>query len=143
MATGKAPFEIVFGCNPQMPLDIAVASLQSTKNAGVEDLLSKRRHISELVRVHLEKQQEAMKVQADKRRRDIDFGVNDLVWLRTDHLQLPEGLTRKFAPKFAGPFRIVAQVSDTSFRLELPGKFSRLHPVFHALQLKLHHGPPR
>lgn len=142
-ATGKSPFEIVFGVAPRMPLDIATASLQTNKNASVEELVTQRQHISDLVKSHLQKQKQRMKTQADKKRRSIDFGVNDLVWLKTDHLQLPEGLTRKLATKFCGPFLITAQVSDTSFRLDLPGKFSRLHPVFHASQLKLHHGPPR
>lgn len=87
-----------------MPLDIATSSLQASRNASVEELVTKRRHISQLVSKHLEKQKQSMKAQADKKRRSIDFGVNDLVWLKTDHLQLPEGLTRKLASKFCGPF---------------------------------------
>ena len=85
-ATGRTPFEIVFGVTPRMPLDVATAQLQSTKVASVEELVTKRRHVAELVKLHLEKTRSDMKQQADKRRRGIDFSVGDYVWLKTDHL---------------------------------------------------------
>ena len=91
-----------------MPLGVATRQLQSNKIASVDELISKRSHVADQVRSHLQKMKLAMKQQADKKRRGIDFTVGDYVWLKTDHLQLPEGLTRKFAAKFAGPFCVLA-----------------------------------
>ena len=116
-ATGRTPFEIIFGVTPRMPLDVATAQLQSTKVASVEELVTKRRQVADLVRSHLQKTRSEMKQQADRKRRSIDFTVGDYVWLKTDHLQLPEGLSRKLTSKFCGPFVVLEQISDTSFRL--------------------------
>ena len=82
-----------------------------------------------------------MKRQADGRRRASSFIVGDKVWLSTQHLPLRHG-SRKLAARWAGPFRIAAEVSAEAWRLELPGQW-RIHPVFHSSQLKAVHGQPR
>jgi hypothetical protein len=81
-----------------------------------------------------------MSAYANRSRREVDFGVGSLVWLKTDHLHLPVVLTRKLAPRFIGPYKILQQVNPVAFKLDLPPKYSRLHPVFHSSQLKLAHG---
>lgn len=48
-----------------------------------------------------------MKAQVDKKRRDILYSVGDMVYLSTQNLSLPSGLSRKFAAKFIGPYEIV------------------------------------
>lgn len=58
--------------------------------------------------------------------------MGDYVWLSTNNLRLPAGLTKKLAPKFVGPFCVVAAINDVAFKLQLTKEFSRLHPVFHA-----------
>jgi hypothetical protein len=77
--------------------------------------------------------------QANKHRRDIHYAVGDLAWLRTDNLVLPRGLTRKFANKWIGPFKIVKVVNPVAMELDLP-KELRLHKVLHVSNLKPHHG---
>ncbi len=67
---------------------------------------------------------------ANRRRRESEIEVGSSAWLSTEHLRLPPGLTRKFAPKFVGPFPVLAAVTATSFRLDLPSTW-RIHPVFH------------
>ena len=49
--------------------------------------------------------------------------------------------SRKLAPKYVGPFPILARIGPSSYRLQLPERFKRTHPVFHASLLKPHHGP--
>jgi len=73
-----------------------------------------------------------MKHQADKHRRPADFAVGDHVLLASSHLPLPPDLTRKLAPKFVGPFEVLEATSPVAYRLQLTGRFSHLHPVFHA-----------
>ena len=79
---------------------------------------------------------------ANKRRRPISYSVGDLVWLKTDNLQLPSTLTRKLAPHWVGPFPIVQIISEHAMKLQLPHHW-RLHPTFHVSLLKPHHGPTR
>ncbi len=63
------------------------------------------------------------------------------MWLSTQNLPLKHD-SRKLAAKWAGPFRIAAEVSAEAWRLELPSHW-RVHPVFHSSQLKAVHGQPR
>lgn len=48
-------------------------------------------------------------------------------------------ICQKLAPKFFGPFPIIARVGAVAYELQLPPA-SRIHPVFHISQLKQHIG---
>ena len=61
--------------------------------------------------------------------------VGGLAWLSSEHLALAPGLSRKLADKFVGPFEVLEQVGEVSFRLKLPSHW-RVHDVFHVSQLK-------
>ena len=53
-----------------------------------------------------------------------------MVWLSSEHLALAPGLSSKLAAKFVGPFKVLEQVGEVSFRLKLPSHW-RVHDVFH------------
>ena len=74
---------------------------------------------------------------ANRRRRDHAIGVGDMVWLSTANLRLPLRASRKLAPRFVGPFRVLAAVGPVAFRIELPSEY-RIHDVFHVSVLKKH-----
>jgi hypothetical protein len=38
---------------------------------------------------------------------------------------------KKLQPRFIGPFKVLQKISDYTYKLELPKKMSRLHPIFH------------
>ena len=61
------------------------------------------------------------------------------MWLSTRdiRMRLP---SRKLSPRFIGPFVIISQVNNVSFKLELPPHY-RIHPVFHVSLLKPYHPP--
>ena len=46
--------------------------------------------------------------------------------------------TRKFANRYEGPFKILAQVGPQSYTLQLPEQFRAVHPVFHISMLEPH-----
>ena len=56
--------------------------------------------------------------------------VGGLAWLRSEHLALVPGLSRKLADMFVGPFEVLEQVGEVSYRLKLPSH-CRVHDVFH------------
>ncbi|GJZ56647.1 putative reverse transcriptase domain-containing protein [Tanacetum coccineum] len=44
--------------------------------------------------------------------------------------------TGKLNPRYNGPFKIIAKVGTVAYRLELPKQLSRVHSMFHVLNLK-------
>ena len=71
--------------------------------------------------------------QANKHRREPDFGVGDKVWVTTKHWKTDRP-SRKMANQMEGPYEILEQIGH-SFRLKLP-KSMKVHPVFHAEKLR-------
>jgi hypothetical protein len=54
------------------------------------------------------------------------------------------GIKGKLAPRYIGPFRILARRGHVAYKLELPHQFSHLHDVFHVSQLRCcFKDPPR
>nr|KYP36197.1 hypothetical protein KK1_042708 [Cajanus cajan] len=74
-----------------------------------------------------------MKQQDDKKRRDVNFEVADWVSLKAQPYRLESLVKRrneKLAPRFYGPFQVVAKVGTVAYKLQLP-EGSRIHPVFY------------
>ena len=69
--------------------------------------------------------------------------IGDMVWLASGNLHLPPHLSRKFAARWLGPYKVLAKVGAVAFKLELPKELQKLHPVFHASLLKKAYGPVR
>lgn len=77
---------------------------------------------------------------ANSRRKESPFVVGDLVYLSTANLSLPKGRARKLSPKFIGPFKILDDYKNNSYKLDLPAELKQrgLHPAFHANLLRIH-----
>ena len=77
---------------------------------------------------------------ANRKCKEAPFAKGDLVYLSTSHITLPKGRARKLAPKFIGPFKILEDYRNNSFRLDLPSELRQrgVHPAFHANLLWIH-----
>ena len=75
-----------------------------------------------------------MKAHEDQHRREVPFVEGDLVWLSSRNFKWRYG-TRKFSPKWLGPFKITAAINEVAFKLLLPEEW-KIHNVFHASLLK-------
>ena len=77
--------------------------------------------------------QDRQKSYADVRRNELEFDIDDLVflkvapWKRVIQFQKRE----KFNSRYIGPFRINDKIGPVAYRLELPSELSRIHNVFH------------
>lgn len=129
-AIQMSPFKAVYGRDPPTLLKYESGS---TSNQMLE-----------LIRDHLHKAQQCMKLKADKHRREVEFEVWDLVYLKLRPYRqqtVARRANEKLAARFYGPFEIKARVGKVDYNLELP-EDSKIHPMFHVSQLKKVIGDP-
>ncbi|MEX5618438.1 hypothetical protein ABFV55_27565, partial [Pseudomonas syringae] len=81
--------------------------------------LEKISQIHATVEATLKKSQARYKAKHDKYRVPCNFGVGDMVWLKLGKERL-KGEGKKLKPLRYGPFRILNQIGDNAFRLDLP-----------------------
>jgi hypothetical protein len=84
--------------------------------------------------------QSRQKSYADQRRRPLEFEVGDLVMLKVSPMKGVRrfGKRGKLAPRYIGPFRVVARIGAVSYRLDLPAELADVHDVFHVSMLRRH-----
>lgn len=72
-----------------------------------------------------------MKKQADGKRSERQFQVNDWVFMKLQpyvQSSIADRSSQKLAFKFFGPYKVLARVGQVAYRLELPAS-SSVHPV--------------
>ncbi|KAA0055567.1 pol protein [Cucumis melo var. makuwa] len=82
--------------------------------------------------------QSRQKSYVDEQRKDLEFGVGDMVFLKVAPMK---GVLRfenkgKLSPRFVGPFEILERIGPIAYRLALPPSFSAVHDVFHVSILR-------
>ncbi|KAD4385523.1 hypothetical protein E3N88_25691 [Mikania micrantha] len=87
---------------------------------------------------HLPAISQVLKSYADKRRKPLEFQVEDMVLLKVSPWK---GVVRfrkkgKLAPRYVGPFKILERIEKVAYKLELPPELSNVHPTFHVSNLK-------
>lgn len=110
---------------------------------SVDRTLAAREAALQLLKFHMERAQQRMKVVADASRTDREFEVGQWVLLKLQpHRQVivRTGKYNKLNPKYYGPFQIIQRIGKVAYKLELP-LTSQIHPVFHISQLKKYKGP--
>lgn len=73
----------------------------------------------------------------DKNAGDEGYRVGDRVYLRVE--TVPSGMSRKLAPKWSGPFRVIEKLSEVTFKIHDVSRGE--DKVVHANRLKLAHDP--
>ncbi|XP_070054235.1 uncharacterized protein [Nicotiana tomentosiformis] len=74
---------------------------------------------------------------ADNRRRDLEFQVDDLVFLKVSPMKgiMRYGNKGKLIPRYIGIYKIIRKVGQVAYELELPSYSEFAHPVFHLSML--------
>ncbi|KAI2643971.1 Retrotransposon-derived protein PEG10 [Labeo rohita] len=129
--TGLTPFQCVLGYQPPLfpwteePSNVPAVEHWFRESKGVWD--SAHHHLQCAVR-----QQKRF---ADVRRRPAPaYQPGDQVWLSTRDLRLRQPC-RKLSPRYIRLFKILRQINDVTFQLQLPLRY-RIHPTFHVSLLK-------
>ena len=114
------------------------------RNQAVERQIVDRDQFLHDIRERLLQAAQQYKHYYDDKHRALSFDVGEWVWLRLQHQPaafLGVGAKGKLAPKYYGPFKVLAKIDTVAYRLELPPR-ARIHNVFHVGVLKKYHGPP-
>jgi hypothetical protein len=134
-STGFTPFQIVYGRAPPALVDYVTGSITLQ---AVEATLMERDEVLQILKQKLLRSQENMKLIADKKRTPHQFKEGDLVFVKLRPYRQNSVVGRrihKLSKHFYGPYRIAKTIGEVAFKLELPPT-SKIHPVFHASQLK-------
>ncbi|KAF8748121.1 hypothetical protein RHS01_11036 [Rhizoctonia solani] len=131
-ATGKTPFELVYGRNPIMnPSNIPANVPEADK---VADTLAQEWKEAE----------SALRMSKERMTRDKgtipEYSIGEKVWLDGKNVELRTN-SNKLDPKRLGPFKIVEKISSHAYRLELPETL-KIHNVFYVGLLSKSHESP-
>ena len=130
-----APFEALYGRRCRTPLNWSETG--DSRIFG-PDMLREAEEKVKLIRDRLKTAQSRQKSYYDQKHRRVSFEPGEFVYLRVSPMR---GLQRfkikgKLAPRFIGPFCIVARRGTVAYQLDLPEDLSDIHDVFHVSQLR-------
>lgn len=129
-ATGRTPFEIVYGCT----LDFTIPAGKHSNIPALNERLDRMAHIRKEAEAALCQTKLRMKedYEAAKKRAHV-FQPGDMVWLSSKNIKVHQP-SPKLGPRQLGPFKVLEKVSELDYKLELP-HWLKIHPVLHVNRL--------
>lgn len=120
-----SPFMLNFGQEARTPLGLGNAQVPAagTFVGRLSDGLTRAKST-------LNDARQRIKSFADQKRRELELEVGDSVLLSTKYLPSKSPGTRKFWPRFIGPFTVKERIGAIAYKLDLPSSL-KIHPVFH------------
>ncbi|KAJ0798317.1 putative nucleotidyltransferase, Ribonuclease H [Helianthus annuus] len=130
-----ALIEALYGRKCRSPL--CWAEVGDSQITGPELILETSEMIVQ-IRNRMAAARDRQKSYADKRRKPLEFEVNDRVMLKVSPWKgvVRFGKCGKLNPRYVGPFKILERISKVAYKLELPAELGNVHDVFHVSQLK-------
>ncbi|KAF7835948.1 putative polyprotein [Senna tora] len=138
---GMSPYEALYGRPPPSLLSYV---LGSSYVHLADHWLQERDRLKQVLLTNLSDAQLKMKANADEKRRDQCFQVEEWVWVKLHkykQLFLAARLNFKLSKKYYGPYKVVARIGAVAYHLDLPST-SKIHHFFHISLLKAFVGDP-
>ena len=115
----KAPFEVLYGRRCRTPLNW---SETGERQFFGPDMIQEAEEQVRIIRENLKTAQSRQKSQYDRHHKDMTYEIGDQAYLRVTPLKGTHrfGIKGKLAPRYIGPFRILAKQGEVAYQLELP-----------------------
>ena len=131
------PYEALYGFKPKTPVSFPSANVNEfdgmTRSAA--EFTEHQRMQVRRARYALLQAQRTMEVFQNRTFIDVQFQENEMVYLWAGNLgnsHFPTN-TRKLRDRYKGPYKILKQISNYTYLLDLPkDEYPRAHPEFHA-----------
>jgi hypothetical protein len=125
--TKVSPFEVVYGINLRVPIDILPLPTSERTNHDAKERADFILKLHEKTKENIEKMNERYRTAGSKGRKEVKLEPGDLVWLhlRKDHFSKLR--KSKLMPRADGPFKILEKVNDNTYKLMLPPDFGVSH----------------
>ncbi|KAL1193292.1 hypothetical protein V5N11_016119 [Cardamine amara subsp. amara] len=130
-----SPFEALYGRPCRTPICWTQVGERSILG---RDFVQETTERIKVVKAKVKESQDRQKSYADKHRRDLEFAVGDLVYLKmiTYKGKDPALMSSKLSPRYIGPYKILDRIGPVAYKLELPPTMFAFHKVFHVSMLK-------
>ncbi|WMV33502.1 hypothetical protein MTR67_026887 [Solanum verrucosum] len=108
------------------------------------DLVHQAMEKVKVIQERLKTAQSHQKSYTDVRRRELEFEVDDLVYLKVSPMKgaMIFGKKGKLSPQYIYPYKISQRIGNVAYELELPQDLAAVHPIFHVSMLKKCMGDP-
>ena len=133
-STGLTPFQIVYGNHPRGILELRDIKQMERTSAQAQDFAQVMKEVQEQVKDRLMKTANQYRESANKKRRDVQFKVGDLVMIHLKKERLPKGPHTKLQMRKIGPFKILQKCGNNAYKIDLPPDVG-LSPIFNVSDL--------
>ena len=123
-ATKFLPFEIVYGFNPLIPLDLSPLPMSEHVNLDGKKKAEFVKQIHEKARLNIERRTEQYAKQANKGCHHVIFEPGDWIWVHMRKEKFLAQRRSKLLPRGDGPFQVLESINNNAYKLDLPGEYT-------------------
>jgi translation initiation factor IF-1 len=130
---------VVYSFNPRAPIDLLTLPTSELVNFDATKCSEFILKLHETTKLQIEKMNEKYRIAANKGRKEVKLEPGDLVWVHLRKGMFPNLRKSKLMPRAAGPYKVLANINDNAYTLELAPDFG-ISPTYNISDLKPYMG---
>ena len=118
--TGFTPFELVYGREPKLPIDIFYGEneqMELSHGEYVKELKNRMTLVYDLVKRDTTVRMDKSKILYDRNVKGGDYDVGDRVWLQ--NTERKKGQSPKLAKNWKGPYEVLLKIGQSNYKIKL------------------------